>query len=192
MPRNREAAARLLNTAAALDTESNTAIIPCKTDKIKFHRLDESCVSLLDLLPQNFRGTIGDLFYRAVRAGKSDPDDIIAEVGKAVQRWQRKSVSPARYQDHDLILEILALNIKLAREFVAQVIYNEAQPAGERATRKRALADEYTAAAMRGKEPSGKQLDYLRGLGYRGPSPKNMAEACQLIGRLKAAKEASK
>lgn len=140
--------------------------------------------ALLDMIPQNFRGTIGDLFYKAYRAGIFDTDEIIASVLGKVERWKQKATTPARSCEYAQIIEAVSLNFEATREFVAKVKAREVLPAEQRTAQKREAAAEYVAAAMRGKEVTSSQLACLNRNGYKGPFPKDWAEASRLISDL--------
>jgi hypothetical protein len=155
--------------------------------------MDTDPRTLMDLLPQQERSTVANLFYRAVRAGVTDPSHVVEDVyGQLRERqWEMRrqtrdglSWAIQRSVVQERWMQVLREHREDAVAFARYVIAREQLPRGEREAEKAVRAVQYQQAAMAEQPPTAKQLAYLRSLGWPdGASSK--AEASALIDRLR-------
>jgi hypothetical protein len=138
--------------------------------------------------PQRQRGSLVQLFYTAVRTGRTDPATIVAHGEVEVRLQLDWATDPAKREVLQAVLDGLQYDPVYVLDYAAHVLAREQLPAAEKGAAKREQAKTFVLEAMRGKSITEKQRGLLRAKGYVGPVPRDRAEASQVIGRLLAGK----
>ncbi|PZA06098.1 MULTISPECIES: hypothetical protein [unclassified Meiothermus] len=134
-------------------------------------------LAFLAYFPAEQRSTGANLLLEAVRAGCSEPHQV---VGFALERANRRHWSEAAHT-----LRLLAeLDPEALLAGARWALWWEALPWAERQRLKAERATEALERHMQELPPTEKQLAYLHRLGHRGPVPISRLEASRLIDAL--------
>lgn len=136
----------------------------------------------LQQFSKDYKGTIGDRFCRAIRAGCDDPEAVLKWVAKNLEGNDNPEWQQVKYTCDMVSIE--------AWEFAEHLLDREALPLEEkeRLKKEKALDNHGIRNAMDKQAPSEAQLKYLKALGCK-IEPKTKLEASDLIESHKQAKE---
>lgn len=129
------------------------------------------------------RSTVANIVLSAIRAGKTDLQEVRLHVGRDARRrldtrWYDPEEREANHHFARQLLEAARDDVERLAAYVEHCVEWESLPDEERDRIK-------TERWMSQQEPTPKQLDYLTMLGYSGPAPESKLTACRLIDRLK-------
>lgn len=134
-------------------------------------------LTFLAHFPHNQRATATNVLLSAVRAGCSNPHQV---VGYALESARRRY-----WNEACLTLVLLAELDPEALEAGARwALWWESLPREEKQRLKSERAGEAVERWMEGQPPTAKQVAYLRKLGHTGEEPANRLEASRLIDTL--------
>ena len=141
-------------------------------------------LTYLSYFPPEQRSTAANNMLEAVRAGCSEPHQV---VGYALEKATRRSWNEAA-QTLRLLSE---LDFEALLAGARWALWWESLPLLERQRIKAERSETAIERWMAEQPPTEKQLRYLHNLGYRGPTPANRLEASKLIdGFMKGGKHA--
>ena len=141
-------------------------------------------LAYLSYFPPEQRSTAANNMLEAVRAGCSEPHQV---VGYALEKATRRSWNEAA-QTLRLLSE---LDFEALLAGARWALWWESLPLLERQRIKAERSETAIERWMAEQPPTEKQLRYLHNLGYRGPTPANRLEASKLIdGFMKGGKHA--
>ena len=141
-------------------------------------------LTYLSYFPPEQRSTAANNMLEAVRAGCSEPHQV---VGYALEKATRRSWNEAA---HTLRL-LSELDFEALLAGARWALWWESLPLLERQRIKAERSETAIERWMAEQPPTEKQLRYLHNLGYRGPTPANRLEASKLIdGFMKGGKHA--
>ena len=146
-------------------------------------KLDVDAKAFLDPFAMHDRSLVANLFLEAVRTGgKTDPAAVTEYVRLLAFERRRKPYAAAKEQERmALLIDGITHNRAGAERYAAYALAWEALPRSERERLRAGSHAAYARAAMEEKPASEKQVAYLLKLGYRGQTPRTMAEASRLI-----------
>jgi hypothetical protein len=139
--------------------------------------------------PPNKRGTIANLFLHLIRAGVTDPRQVVTDVlGELYRRLENAApwATEQYLDDASAVATIIQEHRDEAVAFAKYYVDYEALPDVERQAMKTQRSEEHRAVWMAGQPPTAKQLGYLQKLGYAGPAPTSKQDASAQIDRLLA------
>lgn len=131
-------------------------------------------LAFLSHFPPEQRSTAANNLLEAVRAGCSDPHQV---VGYALEKAARRSWSEAA----QTLLLLFHLDPEALLAGARWALWWESLPLLERQRIKAERSETAIERWMAEQPPTEKQLRYLHNLGYRGPTPANRLEASRLI-----------
>ncbi|GIW31056.1 MAG: hypothetical protein KatS3mg071_1230 [Meiothermus sp.] len=123
------------------------------------------------------RSTANNLLLEAVRAGCSEPHQV---VGYALETARRR----CHLEAAQTLLLLAELDFEALLAGARWALWWESLPYAERQRLKAERSEPVIERWMAGQPPTEKQLRYLHNLGYRGPTPANRLEASRLIDEL--------
>lgn len=138
--------------------------------------------SYLEQFPVKTHCTLVNLFCFAIREGRTNIDEILAEVRRQVKRREDPQWGSHISRVAAEILE--SLGTDEAYWFADHILWRESLSPEARERLQKRASGEYALKAMDQKKPSEKQLAFLRARGCK-EIPKTMADASLLIGEYK-------
>jgi hypothetical protein len=136
---------------------------------------------LLDRLPTNERGHVNNSFLDAVRAGLTEPVEIVGAVRDRFEQIAAKD--PKRRDRYERLLDAIDRHFEDALHSARLAMDYLNLPVADRAQRHEHTRRESTFAAMAGRPTTQRQADMLRARGIT-EVPTDMAEAGRLIDAL--------
>lgn len=124
----------------------------------------------------SLKSKLAHIFLRIIREGETEIEVILDAAFTAC--CERSYTEPEEFL---LVLPQFATDIESIATYVRHQVWREGLSSAEKAALKTKQAEAYRLAAMRTVPPTGKQLEYLRSLGYTGPLPEDRATASTLI-----------
>jgi hypothetical protein len=138
----------------------------------------------LDQWPPTRRSTLANWFYAAVRSGLTTLPAIVDHVSATLHQRLQWTSDPAKREWLCQVLTSIREDPHAAEDYAGEVWALEQLPADAKARLKAERAQAFMIEAMRGREPSARQVAFLRSLGYTGAPPRERAEASAMIDRL--------
>jgi hypothetical protein len=137
--------------------------------------------AFLDRFPANRRSHVANIFLREVRAGNHSPQSICIAVFAALRRGILYATGHGWDTERDqFILDTLLAHGAAARAYAGWCIEYEQLPPEEKKRRKQASTAEGIGLWQEQQQPTEKQINYLRHVGYTGPI-NNRRHASSLI-----------
>ncbi len=127
--------------------------------------------------PHNQWATAANMLLEAVRAGCSEPHQV---VGYAVEKARRRYWNEAACS----LVELSELDPEALLAGARWALWWESLPPAEKHRFRAERAEEAKERWMAEQPPTEKQLAYLHSLGYRDLTPANRLEASRLIDKL--------
>lgn len=137
----------------------------------------------LDQFSPAYKGTIGDRFCRAVRAGCDDP--------QAVLEWLENDLRHNDSPEWQKVFKTCEAKHLNAWEFAEHILERESLSFEDKLALKKGGMPDYAKSAMANDAPTAKQLKYLQGLGCK-IVPANKLEASELINSFVNSREPKK
>lgn len=131
-------------------------------------------LAFLSHFPHNQRATANNLLLEAVRAGCSEPHQV---VGYALETARRRYHLEAA----QTLLLLSHLDPEALLAGARWALWWESLPPAEKHRFRAERSEPAIERWMAHQPPTEKQLRYLASLGYRGPTPANRLEASKLL-----------